>query len=52
MEKLQALIHFKQKQKAVCTKRSCDIIFMQRKLYDFDFKKPSVGHVLNKIIVI
>ena len=41
-----------QAEKAICTKSSCDIIFMQRKLYDFDFKKPSVGHILNKIIVI
>ena len=41
-----------QAEKAICTKRSCDIIFMQRKLYDFDFKKPSDGHILNKIIVI
>ena len=24
----------------------------KRKLYDFAFKKPSVGHILNKITVI
>ena len=27
-----------QAEKAICTKRSCDIILMQRKLYDFSFK--------------
>ena len=38
-------------QNAICTK-SCDIILMKIKVIRFAFKKPLVGHILNKIIVI
>ena len=33
-------------QQAICTKRSCDIIFMKMKVYDFAFEKRLVGHLV------
>ena len=51
MEKLQALIHFKQKRPFALRAHVTSFLW-KRKFYDFAFKKPSVGHILNKIIVI
>ena len=37
----------------ICTKRSCDIVFMKMKVnYDFAFEKRLVHHILNKKIAI
>ena len=37
---------------AICTKSSCDIVFVKMKVNDFAFEKLLVGHILNKVVVI